>query len=217
MKGQSSRILRLNGLLAVRPSETQHPPRPHICVWEGWGKWKPSAPDSDTLCLPSPLASSDGEGPEYLPPGIASELLCGLLWAIMLVGTLASLAPSTSWCPELSPSWAGSIAQCCSCLQGIVLETSNRADLCSWPIWTRSTTSRALCNELISIVHPTTPPSGCSSLTPSLTMESIKEILSAPFKGYCLWPLIDWHYLGRNGKTGILCPLNLISFLKPVL
>lgn len=190
------------------------PPLAPIFVWEGWGKWKPFAPDSDTLCLPSPLASSDGEG-QYLPPGIASEQLCELLWAIMLVGTLASLAPSTSWCPELSPSWAGSIAQCCSCLQGIVLETSNRADLCSWPIWTRSITSRALCNRLISIVHPPLPPpSGCSSLTPQPDHgEYQRDTLCSFQRGIaCGLSLIGTTW-AEMGKQGFSAP----SFLKPVL
>lgn len=143
----------------------------------------------------------------------------------MLVGTLVSLAPSTSWCPDLSPSWAGSSAQCCSYLQGIVLETSNRADLCSWPIWARSITSRALCNKLISIVHPPLPPpSGCSSLTPQPHHGQYQRDTLCSFQRGIACGIsligITWAEMGKQGFSALSiqspplsqsCSLNLLG------
>lgn len=102
MKGQSSRILRLNGLLSVRPSETQHPPSPpYLC---GKGEENGShlhltlTPCASLLHLSAPMGR-DSTFHLALPLSCFVDSFGLLCWLVLWLLRLPAPADALSWVP----------------------------------------------------------------------------------------------------------------------
>lgn len=141
-----------------------HLPSPEH-TWEGGGKWKPFAPVSAPCVSLLHLGALIGRESTFhlaLPLSSFVDSFGLLCWLVLWLLWLPAPADALIWVPVGQALLLSTVAVS----RALFLRFPTGRICAVWPIWTRSITSRALCNKLISIVRPPLPPpSSCCSLT----------------------------------------------------